>query len=129
MTGRMKFIICGVVAMLMLCNVMPPTAQAGTVTIYNKNCHKLKGFKYYKRVTVNIFNKFKGCTGYRVTVKQGRSKVVYLRELSTVDNGPCSSYAHEANGTVGGHYDAPADGHTHVTCKRDWADVCQCKKD
>ena len=129
MSKRIKLIASGFVSALTIIIATSMPAQAGTLTIFNKNCTKTYNFATKKRVKVRIYaNGSEGCTQKRVTVHQGRPKTIELMEQN-IDGDDCGKYAHEAIGTVMGKYDAPADEDTHVTCKKDWAAVCQCTKD
>lgn len=126
----MKLIICAFVSMLAITTVAPMTAHAGTLTIYNKNCTKRAGFIKKQRVTVHVFSKNSddGCTNEWVTVHKGESETIEI--LAKDKNGKnCSKYTHEATGTVFNDYDISGFRNSSVTCKKDWAKICQCTKD
>ena len=134
MSKQMKMIACILVSAVMLSAVALP-AQAGSVTIYNENCTKQSHGKRVKHVKVHVFGqKGKSCTDTHVTVHQGESETVQLKAQyrgSGVESNtlyPCK-YKHEAQGTVGGKRHVLGSEHSTVTCKRDWARVCQCTKD
>ena len=130
MTNYMKLIICAFVSMLAITTVAPMTAHAGTLTIYNKNCTKRAGFIKKQRVTVHVFSKNSddGCTNEWVVVHRGHTETIELVPDSGYGQ-RCGHYMHEAKGTVGGKYDVHGDETASITCKRDWAWVCQCTKD
>lgn len=135
MTKRMNLIAGLFVMTLMMTAVAPKTAHAvytkeGTLTIYNHNCSKWKGFKLYKRVTVHVFNNKAGCTETTVTLGHKQSQTIKLTPFyfHKGEKKDCK-YKHEANGTVAGKKDIYGGAHSSVTCKKDWADVCQCTKD
>ena len=130
MTRRIHLTAFCLLSTLMIAITVPMTAQAGTLTIYNQNCTKTYKGKIVKRITVHVFNGDTHCTRKKVTVHQHESVTVMLREVPTnYEDGHCGKYAHEAMGTAGGKHDVHADEDSSVTCKRDWAHVCQCTKD
>ena len=130
MNKRMKLTTFGLVPALLIAMAAPLTVQAGTLTIYNDNCTKTANFATKKRVKVDIDGREanKGCTDVTVTVHQGHSRVIHL-ETKGNDDGPCGKYRHEARGVAFGKFDVWGSDDSHVTCKRDWARVCQCTKD
>ena len=130
MIKQTKVFACMLTALLMFGMTSLP-AQAGTLTIYNKNCTKTHNFATKKRVKVHVYGKLEsGCTTREVTVRQGQSRTLDLVPTYK-DNGLKKDcfYFHEANGTVGGKQDVNGTRDSHVTCKKDWAHVCQCKLD
>ena len=62
------------------------------------------------------------------TIDKGSSRTITLaaKGINTTQTCP---YAHEAEGTVGGKQDVYGDENSSVTCRKDWAGVCQCTKD
>ena len=135
MIKQIEIITYAAAAALLLATLALP-AHAGTLSIYNKNCATLKGFKNFKRVTVHVYGQ-DGCdTDTNVTVKQGESKTITLDEYYQEDDstykkgrvGVCK-YAHEALGTVSFKADVRGTADSSVTCRKDWLDVCQCTKD
>ena len=130
MTKHIKLTSFGLLSALLIVIATPLTAQAGTLTIFNKNCTKTADFATKKRVAVHVDTKrgYYGCTDIYTTVHKGHSKTIQLAEQA--DEGQdCGNYRHEAAGTIKGKFDVPADGDSHVTCKKDWLNVCQCTKD
>ena len=128
MTKCVRHTAFGLVATLLTATVAPLTAHAGNVTIYNENCTHLKGLKRKKFVTVYVdASEAHGCTDTKVQVKKGHSKTIEL--VARNKNGITCKYNHNAEGVVGGKYDIKAEEFSSVTCKRDRARVCQCKKD
>lgn len=129
MNTHKKMITCALVSALLMFIAVPSATQAGTLTIYNKNCTKTKNWRTVKRVTVRVHtgNTKDGCTNTKVTVHQNHSKTVELIEKN--DEGGDCKYGHEAMGTVYGKFKVRGDKNSSVTCKRDWAKVCQCTKD
>ena len=132
MNTHIKLITCAFMSMLMMAIAAPMTVQAGTLTIYNKNCTKTVGLSTKKRVMVNVSPqkgyKGAGCTDTYLTVSQKHSKTIELIERTADERYPCQ-YAHEARGTVLGKHDVRGDSDSYVTCEKDWAQVCQCTKD
>ena len=126
----MRLTIIGFVSALLIAIAAPMSTYAGTITIYNKNCTKTYNFATKKRVKVHVFST-RGCTEETVTVRQGHYRTVEIAPMYKFNDvwKSCGDYAHEAVGTVAFKYDAPGDGHTDVTCKKDWLNVCQCTKD
>ena len=124
----MKLTAIGLMSALLIAVAMPMAAHAGTLTIYNKNCTHLKGLKRKKSVTVKVTADV-GCTNTKVKVKTGQSKTISLTVRDK--KGDICEYHHYAKGT-GASWppkDVMGDEVSSVTCKRDWARVCQCKKD
>lgn len=138
MNKRIKFIFYILMSVLMLAVVVPQATHAGTVSIYNKNCTHTKGLYRKKWVTVHVRG-YQGCTNTKVQVRKGSTKVVnliptsdkYVDEDGSVYYGPerTCKYKHEAKGTLGGKRRVSGKENSSVTCKRDWARVCQCTKD
>ena len=130
MKSRGKLTVRGFVSAVTIAAATPMAVHAGSMTIYNENCTKFTGLKTRKRVTVLIDSSKnnEGCTDTYVTVSKHKSKTVELA-ANGIDGDSCGKYSHEARGTAFGKYDAPGNKHTRVTCKKDWADVCQCTKD
>ena len=128
MSKGINLIVLGLVSALLITTTMPMSAQAGTLTIYNENCTHLKGLVRKKFTTVYVdASEAHGCTDTKVQVKTGQSKTIEL--VARNKNGETCKYNHNAEGVVGGKYDIKAEDFSSVTCKRDWARVCQCKKD
>ena len=127
MIKRMKLAIPGLVSALLITTTMPMAAHAGNVTIYNKNCTHLKGLKRKKFVTVYIYAREDYCTDTKVQVKTGQSKTIAL--VAQNEKGETCKYIHVAKGIIGGAYNVKAEDFSSVTCKRDFARVCRCKKD
>ena len=131
MSKGINLIVLGLVSALLITTTMPMAAHAGTLTIYNENCTHLKGLKRKKSVTVTVKAGITngGCTYTKVKVKTGQSKTISLTERDR--QGDICKYRHNAKGT--GITDPPKDVKgdevSSVTCKRDWARVCQCRKD
>ena len=135
MIKQIKIITCAAAAALLLATLALP-AHAGTLTIYNKNCIKVKGFKKYKRVSVHVWGPDECNTKTTVTVHQGESTTITLDEYYRVEKSEYNEgtrkeciYAHEAKGTVFGGHNVRGTEDSHVTCKKDSIGVCQCKKD
>ena len=130
MNTRIKLTAFGLISMLLIVIAAPLTAQAGTMTIYNKNCTKTYNFATKQRVTVKIKSKnsYKGCTKKKVTIHKGQSRTIELAETGLAGD-YCGKYSHQAIGTSRGKRDVSPYQDSHVTCKRDWARVCQCTKD
>ena len=129
MIKQIEIITYAAAAALLLATLALP-AHAGTVTIYNENCTKTYNFSTKKRVRVRVHSPH--CTDKKVSVRQGHSETVVVQEKYKTRVGGwfnCEGYRHEAMGTKWGKPDAPPDGDTHVTCKKDWLGVCQCTKD
>lgn len=146
----MKTLLPLFVAMMMVMLSMPLTAQAGKsyqecggsdafcgqVTVKNENCTKLVWFKTKKRVKVQVYNPSDVmCNQWESSwhhIPQGHSVTIPL--VGWID-GPAGTrpyyctYAHEAEGTTGGKEDVHGNEVSSVTCKKDWAGVCQCTKD
>ena len=141
MHKRIQLIACGFLSALIIAMAVPVTTNAGTLTIYNENCTHLKGFKRKKSVTVHVFAQDDCDTNTKVTVRQGSSKTITLddyynekdhmsKDGKIVKGDPTTcKYAYEARGTVSFTRDVRGDRDSSVTCKRDWARVCQCTKD
>ena len=128
MTKHMKLTVLGLVSALMITTIAPITVQAGTLTIYNKDCTHGKGFKKKKWVSVHVYDKKnKECTDTYVHVNENNSKTVSL--IEETNNDTSCYYKHEAKGTIIGSRDIPGYLNSSVTCKKDWANVCQCTKD
>lgn len=134
MTKRMKLNAFGLISTLVIAMAMPLMAQAGTLTIHNKNCHKKIFLGIVRdRVTVHVWDsdRRRKCTDTKVTVGKGKSKTISIASTFQFANGETldCKYRHEAMGTVGGKRDVPGKKDSHVTCKKDWYDVCQCTRD
>lgn len=132
MIKQTKAIFCILATSLILATIAAPApVQAGTMTIYNKNCTHTKGFKRKNWVTVYVYGPRK-CTNKTLRINKGQSKTIELKEEYLSSGAekyfPCR-YNHEAKGTAFGKNDVYGDKHSSVTCKRDWARVCQCTKD
>ena len=131
MTKCMNLIHLGLASALMIAT--PMAAHAGSVIIANENCKSLKFDpwpKIIRRVTVHVFDYPDACTDTNVTIGEGDVKVVQLAETHEVDGKTYNCmYYHEAKGTAGGVDDVKGSAISSVTCKEDWADVCQCTKD
>ena len=133
MIRYIRFALLSFISALMITVAASLPVQAGTMTIYNKNCTKTSNFSTKKRVSLHVYSStiFSDCTNIKVTVHQGHTKTVELVE-QVLDGGDwwsCEKYAHEAMGTVFGGWDVRGDRDTSVTCKKDWLGVCQCDKD
>lgn len=133
MNKCIKLITVTLLPVLMIVIVAPLTAHAGTLTIFNKDCHTLKFDpwpKVVQRITVHVYDHPSACTKKHVSVKVGHYETVSLVAKHEV-NGELykCNYFHEAMGTAGGKDDVYGGGHSSVTCKQDWADVCQCTED
>ena len=132
MNKPMKIITLGFIFALMTIVINAPmTAQAGTLTIYNKNCTTLKVLKKVKRVTVHVFDDwFIKCTDKKVTVGIGQSKTITLKETGYTTKGRWKAcrYSAEPMGTSEGPSGLPGDEDLHITCKKGglW---CGCFKD
>lgn len=127
MNNRIKLIACALASVLAMTIATPMTAHAGTLTIYNKNCTKLKGFKQVKRVTVHVYDPDTvGCTKTDVTVHKGSAKKIWLEPGSRTN--PCK-YKHEAKGLILGKTDVHGSKNSSVTCEKDPDKICQCTKD
>ena len=122
-----KLIAGALFSVSMIAVTAPHMAQAGTVTIHNENCYKDWFFVKRKRVTVHVDSPTIGCTDTKVTVPEGESRTVSLKEQGKYR--ACHDYGHEAKGTAFGKRDVPAGGNSSVTCKRGNGNICQCKKD
>ncbi len=115
------------------------TAHAGSLTIHNNNCSPW--LKDHVRVHVYGGNppgdQYPGtCTDTWVSLKHGETKTIsltgrleYFSQADNVSYAYDCKYTHEAEGTVMGDSDIDGREDSHVTCKNDWAGVCQCKKD
>ena len=115
---------------IVITTATPLTAQAGSLTIFNKNCTKTSNWATKKRITVYI-NSSKdndGCTDTKVTVRKGHSKTIQIA-ATDIDGNSCGKYNHKAGGTIWGKYDIRGSKDSRVTCKKDWLGVCQCEKD
>ena len=134
MTRPMKLTTLGLVSALTFAVVImmatPLTAHAGSMSIYNKNCTQVENFVKKKQVTVHVYSSlgYTGCTNEWVVVHRGHTETIELVPDSGYGQ-RCGHYMHEAKGTVGGKYDVHGDETASITCKRDWAWVCQCTKD
>lgn len=136
MNKCIKLVACVFISVLTVAVIVPTTAQAGTLTIYNKNCTKTINFKKYNRVTVHVYQKDhtdEGCTNTHVTVNKKSSKTIelvpyYYKNGQWQDPRNCK-YKHEAHGTVAGKEDVHGNENASVTCKKDRIGVCQCTKD
>ena len=129
MTRQLKLTVLVLASMLIIIVATPPTAHAGFLKIYNKNCTKTAHWSTKKRVTVNVYSKkgYDGCKKVYISVPTGQSKTLEIRAQSY--NGEnCGKYRHEAAGTIEGKYDVRGDRDSYVTCKKDWLGVCQCTK-
>ena len=112
---------------------------AGGIQIKNEDCGGGKNPK----VKVHVFDPDKGgCSDTWVTVNKGATEIKRnLYSYNSKFGSPYEDlksahclYAHEAEGTVGGNADV--DGrlnsnyaNNRVTCRADWAGVCQCIND
>ncbi len=105
-----------------------------SVTIHNNNCSPWGS----DHVRVNVYdplddrNWLEKCTSTTISLKHGATTTLTLNASITSPEGDSTKacvYRHEAEGTVGGSRDVHGDAVSHVTCKNDWAGVCQCKKD
>lgn len=110
---------------------------SGTLTIHNKNCAAI-GTQHVKvHVFVPMMDiasaEVQPCTHTWVTVDKHSSKSLTLMEVDYDVDPPgtviCDNYFHEAGGTTGGKKDVDGREDSSVTCKNDWARVCQCTKD
>ena len=132
MRGQTRLSFLSLVSALLIAIATPVAAYAGTLTVYNDNCTKTVSRSTTKRVTVNVSPqkgyRGAGCTDTYFTVSQGNSKTIELEERSADERYPCK-YAHEARGTALGKHDVRGDSDSTVTCRKDWASVCQCTKD
>ena len=130
MSKRINSTLLGILSALIIAVTLPMTAHAGSLSIYNKNCTQVENFVTKKHVTVHVYSSwdYTGCTREWVVVPRGHTKTIELVPDSGYGQ-RCGNYAHEAKGTVGGHYNVHGDEVASVTCKRDWAWVCQCTKD
>lgn len=109
--------------------------SVGEVTIHNNNCSPW----LQDHVRVHFWGQAstnEACTDTWVSLKHGETKTFQLRreftdsssDGKTVIHTRCK-YFHEAEGTTGGKQDLYGDEVASVTCKNDWAGVCQCTKD
>ena len=123
-----------VLAMALMLSAVATPIQAGTLTIHNKSCVKLKGLDSVSRVTVHVHGQY-GCkTNRYVTVNEGHSKTITLDEhFNDLDIGDGTvsecKYSHEAKGTARGEQDVLGTDDSYVTCREGWAGSCQCTKD
>lgn len=128
MNSAMKFTALGLISMLLIAITVPTTTYAaGTLTIYNKNCTRLKGFKKKHEVKVHVFTNEIGCRDIHVTVKKGDYKTIGLKEHGTYED--CGKYHHEATGTTAGKADVHPNETSWVTCLKDAVGLCHCLKD
>jgi hypothetical protein len=116
------------ITLLLVSAMLAASAQAGQVTIHNDNCAPL----FQSSVQVHVYdatdrdsqgNSRGNCTDIWKDVSKGSNATLQLLEGNTC------TYAHEAEGTVGGSRDVSGSVSSSVTCSNDWLGVCQCTKD
>ncbi len=138
MTNRITPIVRVIVAALFVIAVAPAAAHAGSVTFYNKNCSKYSGFRVVKQVAVVIKGDAHGCSDIEVNVQQGAFKTVRLLPATTVNNTPYDPttdsprecrYSWEVSPRFTVRSELRGREDYAMTCKKDWAGVCQCTKD
>lgn len=140
MNYRTKWVATGLVLALMTAVAVPTASQAGTLSIYNKECTHRKGLGKKKNwITVQIKGD-PGCTKKDVRVSKGETKVINLIETTTTYSGflgkkeetdeyTCK-YKHLAKGAPVAYKDVAGDEDSSVTCtKSGWFNSCECTKD
>ncbi len=140
MDNRMKLTALALAAVLVITAVAPMAAQAGTLSIYNKECTHRKGLGKKKNwITVKIKGD-PGCTEKDVRVAKGETKVIELIETTTTYSGflgkkeetdeyTCK-YKHSAKGAPVAYKDVAGDEDSSVTCtKSGWFNSCECVED
>ena len=130
MNRRLTSIACGLIAVLLIAAAPMPAQAAGTLTIHNKDCTRLKGLKRERRVRVHVYATQSECTNKRVTVHIGESETVSLKgHYKAAGRRYICHYSHEAHGASFGNNDVKGTEVSSVTCKKDRVDYCHCKKD
>ena len=131
MTRPMKLAALALVSALTIAIAVPLTAQAGTLTIFNKNCTMNIGFDIDERITVNVDSETgAGCTKTSVDVARGYARTIELATKDS-DGNACGKYRHKVIGTFKGQqgrYDIDGDKDSWMTCKKDRSVSCQCVK-
>lgn len=141
MTRPMKLSALGLVSALTIAVAVPLTAQAGTLTIFNKNCTMNIGLMNIgldidERITVNMIRvnidseTGADCTKRSVDVRLGYAKTIELAAKGQ-DGSACGKYRYKVVGALKNQqssYDIDSGKDSWITCKTDLSLSCQCVK-
>ena len=127
----MKLSALGFVSALTIAVAVPLTAQAGTLTIFNKNCTMNIDSDIHDRITVNIDSETgAGCTERSVDVPRSYAKTIELAAKGE-DGSACGKYRYKVVGALKNQqssYDIDGGKDSWMTCKKDRSFGCQCVK-
>ena len=131
MTRPMKLTALRLVSALTIAVAVPLTAQAGTLTIFNKNCTMNIGSDIHERITVNIDSETgAGCTERSVDVPRSYAKTIELAAKGQ-DGSACGKYRYKVVGALKDQqssYDVDGGKDSWITCKEDRSFGCHCVK-
>ena len=131
MTRHMELRALGFVSALTIAVAVPLTAQAGTLTIFNKNCTMNIDSDIHERITVNIDSESgAGCTERSVDVPRSYAKTIELAAKGE-DGSACGKYRYKVVGALQDQqssYDIDGGKDSWMTCKKDRSSSCQCVK-